>query len=82
MANKDLEVVCDLPEEEVTEGMFIPKENNFVIETDSGIEDQKAVDLSGLGLNDLIATLYTADPVTLDQAYNWVKNGIHPFDKR
>ena len=80
MGNDKLELVCDVPEELVVEGMYIPVENNFGIKTDDTAADRKAIDLSRLELNDLIESLYTVDPVTLDQAYNWVKNGTHPLD--
>ena len=80
MGNDELDLVCDVPEELVVEGMYIPVENNFGIKTDDNATDRKAIDLSRLELNDLIESLYTVDPVTLDQAYNWVKNGTHPLD--
>lgn len=80
MGNDELDLVCDVPAELVVEGMYIPVENNFGIKVDEESADRKAIDLSRLELNDLIESLYTVDPVTLDQAYNWVKNGTHPLD--
>ena len=80
MGNDELDLVCDVPEELVVEGMYIPVENNFGIKTDEESADRKAIDLSRLELKDLIESLYTVDSATLDQAYNWVKNGTHPLD--
>ena len=80
MTNDELDLVCDVPEQFVIEGAYIPVENNFGIKTDDTAGDRKVIDLSRLELNDLIESLYTVDPVTLDQAYNWVKNGTHPLD--